>query len=77
VQKTDAGEINWIIETKGRVWGGHRGQGRRHSRFGAPRISEQTGEVGDSPASISLSLACAGSQPWPRPSIGGQDQSLL
>lgn len=44
VQKTDEGEINWIIETKGREWEGTRDKDNA-IRDWCRRVSEATGKV--------------------------------
>jgi len=43
VQKTDKGEVNWIIETKGRVWEDTKAKDAAMTDWCA-RVSEQTGE---------------------------------
>ena len=43
VQKTEAGEVNWIIETKGRVWEGTGAKDRAITDW-CGRISEATGD---------------------------------
>jgi len=42
VQQTDDGEVNWIIETKGRVWEGTRAKDEA-IRSWCRRVSEETG----------------------------------
>ena len=42
VQKTKAGEVNWIIETKGRVWEGTEAKDEA-IRYWCERISDATG----------------------------------
>lgn len=46
VQKTKAGEVNWIIETKGRVWEGTEAKDEA-IRSWCERITEQTGTLWD------------------------------
>jgi type III restriction enzyme len=43
VQATDQGEVNWIIETKGRVWEGTDAKDAAMSDW-CVRVSQQTGE---------------------------------
>lgn len=42
MQKTKAGEVNWIIETKGRVWEGTTAKDEAISEW-CERITEATG----------------------------------
>jgi type III restriction enzyme len=42
VQKTETGEVNWIIETKGRVWEGTEAKDEAMREWCA-RVSEATG----------------------------------
>lgn len=44
VQKTDRGEVNWIIETKGRVWEGTEVKDAAIQDW-CDRITERTGNV--------------------------------
>jgi len=44
VQKTEAGEVNWIIETKGRVWEGTEAKDQALKTW-CERISSATGAV--------------------------------
>ena len=44
VQKTDTGEVNWIIETKGRVWEGTQAKDEAMKTW-CKRVSEDTGMV--------------------------------
>ena len=44
VQKTNAGEVNWIIETKGRVWEGTTAKDEAIREW-CSRITEETGSV--------------------------------
>ena len=70
VQKDPEGaEVNWIIETKGRVWGRHRGEGRRHAGVVPPRhrgdrrsVALRPGEPDGFPARISPPSASSSSR---------------
>jgi type III restriction enzyme len=42
VQKTEAGEVNWIIETKGRVWEGTEAKDEAMQVW-CERVSSETG----------------------------------
>jgi len=44
VQKTDAGEVNWIIETKGRVWEGTKAKDEAIADWCA-RITQEIGQL--------------------------------
>ena len=44
VQKTDKGELNWILETKGRIWEGTEAKDDA-IKLWCDRITEQTGKT--------------------------------
>ena len=63
VQMTGSGEVNWIIETKGRLWEDTAAKDAA-MRDWCARISQQTSSFGSMPVSIKLPLRHESQIPW-------------